>query len=270
MTIRHGPATAASYRTRSIVYYLAVTGLLVLIVINALPILLPDSIATQIGHNSEALLFAIGFSAIVQFLLPWIHSRGWTPWRVTVPAAIACIAFGAALLQAPWPPTLVTLNEPMIAIGLMLLYVSIRRPFRRAPIVSALVLVVLAVFFNTSVVLGQAESLIPLLLAPFALDVFDRAILEPGSADRPVLRLVWMAFLLVVAVTLIFASRWVGDDVHGPFRSAINYAQRGAEAYWGWLIVAGYFGIWIGRARGWTGRHAHSWSASVTTGAGVR
>jgi hypothetical protein len=227
---------------------------LVLIVTGTLGMLIPSGVAVRIGHNSESLLFAITFCATAQFLLPWLRARRWSPWIVTVPAAVLCFCCGYFLINSGWPASLVTLNEPVLATGFMLLYASIRRPVRYAPLVAAAILAVIVIAFRTDFVLDQAESLVPAFLAPLALDVFDRTILEPERKPSNPLRLTWMASLLLAALALIPAAEWARQDLHGPVRLGIDYGQRAAEAYWGWLIVHAYFGYWIGNRRGWRRR----------------
>ncbi|QGN33896.1 hypothetical protein [Microlunatus sp. Gsoil 973] len=240
-----------AYRGRTLAFYLLLVVGLSLIVTGTLRVLIPTGVAVRIGHNSESLLFAITFCATAQFLLPWIRARRWSPWIITVPGAVLCFCFGYIMINSGWPASIVTLNEPVIATGFMLLYASIRRPFRYAPLVAAAILILIVIAFRTGFVLDQAESLVPALLAPLALDVFDRTILEPERKQGQALRLVWMALLLVIALALIPAAEWAREDLHGPIRLGIDYAQRAAEAYWGWLIVHAYFGYWIGTRRGW-------------------
>lgn len=242
----------SAYRGKTIVYYASLAALLLLIMTKFLGHILPSGLATSIGHNSESLLFAIGFSAIVQFLLPAMRARRWSPWYVTIPASMAFFTAGYTLLHADLPASVVTLNEPCIAIGFMLLYTSFPRPLRYAPLISVAVLAFVAIFFHTAFVTSQAESLVPLMLAPLSLDVFDRRILVPTDTSPSSLRWAWTLALLVLAIVSIIANRSIGSDLTDWFRVAINYAQRAAEAYWGWILVHLYFGLWIGRLRGWS------------------
>lgn len=234
-----------SSRVRTIAFYVVLLAGLVLIVTRALPKLLPRGLATQIGHNSESLLFALTFCALVQFLLPWLRARRRSPWALTAPTAIVCFAAGYGLAHSGWSSTLVTLNEPVIATGMMLLYLSLPRPVRYAPLVAVAVFAFIVIFFHTTFVIDQAESLVPAMLAPLALDVFDRTILEPGRRDNARLRFLWMGTLLVAAIVFAVAARWAREDLDGPLRLGIDYGQRAAEAYWGWLIVHAYFGLWL-------------------------
>lgn len=252
------------YRTRTGGYYVVVVGALLLIVTKSLPKLLPHGIATQIGHNSESLLFAVGFCGIAQFALPALRAAGRSIWPIAVPSAAACFVLGYLLIHSGWRSSIVTLNEAVIAVGFMWLYVAIPRPFRYAPLVAIAVFAFVVIFFDRgSFVLDQAESLVPAMLAPIALDVMDRTILEPELPDNKVPRIAWMVLLVVVAVGLIGAARWARKDLHGPLKVGIDYGQRAAEAYYGWLLVHAYFGFWIGRARGWVGRAARVGEASL-------
>lgn len=238
------------YRGKTIAYYAVLIIGLCLIVTSTLGRVIPGRVAAHIGRNSESLLFAVSMCAIAQFVVPRLRQLGMA-WTVTVPCAAMCFVAGYALIHSGWPSSLVTLNESVIATGYMFLYVSLRRPLRYAPLVVLVTLMVIVVWFNTAFVVSQAESLVPMLLAPLALDVFDRSILEPELGERPIKRLVWMILLVIAAVTLMLAAPWARTDLRGPVRLAIDYGQRAAEAYWGWLLVHLYFGFWIGRARGW-------------------
>lgn len=258
------------YRGKTVAFYGVLILVLVLIVTHTLQLILPARLATEIGHNSESLVFAIFFCAIVQFLLPWLSRRIRTPWPVTVPGGVLFFIAGYALWHSALPARLVTLNEPVIATGFMLLYLSPRRPLRYAPAVAVLVLAFIVIFFRTSFVLDQAESLVPAVLAPLALDVFHRTILEPSSRQRPVLRLVWTALLVLLAVGFMVTAPWARSDLDGPGSLAIDYGQRAAEAYWGWLLVHLYFGFWIGQARGWPAPRRDRRSPKVLVEKGLR
>ena len=122
--------------------------------------------------------------------------------------------------------------------------------------VSLAVLAGIVIFFDTTLVLDQAESLVPLALAPLALDVFDRTILEPDRPDRPLLRAVWMAGLVVFALAAMALAPWARDDLEGFVPLGIDYAQRAAEAYWGWLLLHVFFAYWLTRKRDRSGASA--------------
>lgn len=224
----------------SIVFNVVVAAFLLIIVTKNLGLLLPSGLATRIGHNSESLAFALLFCASIQFLRPALL-RLMNPWLVAVPTAAVGFALGLLLEHSSLPPTLVTLNEPVIATSILVLYTTMTRPLRFAPAIGAVALVLTIVFFRTSYVLDQAESMVPLILAPFALDVFDRTILEPGRSDRSGLRAAWCVALVVVGVGFILLAPGARENLHGFLPLAIDYGQRASEAYWGWLLVHLYF-----------------------------
>lgn len=233
---------------RSIAYYVVIAAVLLLIVANKLTLLLPDQLAVQIGRNSESLLFALLICAQIQYLRP-VLLRLAHPWLVIVPGAVFFFVAGYLLEHSSLPPALVTLNEPLIAAGFMLLLIGLPRPLVWAPLIGLGFLVFVIVFFKTAFVLDQAESLVPMVIAPFALDVFDRAILEPEQRDRPRLRGAWCVALVVVGVAFMVGARWARKDLHGPIRFGLDYGERASEAYWGWLLVHFYFSYWLRHSR---------------------
>ncbi len=123
------------------------------------------------------------------------------------------------------------------------------RPIRYPWLIAAGVLAFVVVFFDTAFVLDQAESLVMILLAPVALDVMDRFILEGPEHDHPMRRWLWCGFLLVLVAGFAVAARLVRVDLAGFVDYAVDYGQRASEAYTGWLLVHLYFGLWLGRQR---------------------
>lgn len=235
-------------RARRGLFYAVVAGSLALLVTKTHALFLPAGLASQIGHNSEALLFALLVAAQIQYVRPRLLASS-RKWLVATTISLAHFLIAYALLQTGWTSSVVTLNEPIVAAGLMMPYLLIPRPFRQAPAVTLAVLTFVVVFFDTTFVLDQAESLVPFMLAPLALDVFDRTILEPDQQDRPLRRGIWMVALVAAGIGFMIAAAWARQDLHGPVRLGIDYGQRAAEAYWGWLLVHGYFSCWL-RQRG--------------------
>ncbi len=230
--------------TRSAVFYVLTAIVLLLLVTKTQKQFLPEGVATQIGHNSEAFLFALLVAAQIQVLRRIPISTARLAGMVVGGAVL--IALGLLLKDADLAPTVVTLNEPLIGAGFVLLYLALPRSTMTAVVVTVVVVLYIVIFFDTTFVLDQAESLVPLALAGPALDIFDRTILRPELDDRPGLRLGWMALLLVVVIGLIPAAHWAREDLHGFLRLGIDYAQRAAEAYWGWLLVHAFFSYWLG------------------------
>lgn len=232
----------------AVLFYVGVAAILICLIIKLQAEVLPSGIAAQLGHNSEALLFALLVGLEIQYLRPALSrsSNKW-PFGLGIAALLFAIAYG--LLQTGWTSSVVTLNEPIVAAGFMMPFLLLKRPQRFAPAIFLAVLALVIVFFDTVFVLDQAESLVPFMLAPLALDVFDRTILEPHEPDRPALRLAWMVTLVVIGVAFMITAPWAREDLHGPLRYGIDYGQRAAEAYWGWLLVHAYFSFWL-RQRG--------------------
>lgn len=230
-------------RTRSIIFYALVAIALLVLVTKTQQQFLPGGLARQVGHNSEALLFA-GLVAAELQTLRLLTTRS-ARWGFIALGAVLLVAGGFLLQGSDLAPTLVTLNEPMIGAGLVLAYLAVPHPFRLAPLASALILATVVVFFDTEMVLDQAESLVPFMLAPLALDVFDRTLTRPDLPDTPGLRLIWMATLVVLVLGSMAIAPWAREDLSNGLRLGIDYSQRAAEAYWGWLLIHFYFGYWL-------------------------
>lgn len=232
---------------RAVVFYGGISLLLVAIALKLHESVLPTGLAVKVGHNSEALLFALLVAAGVE----WRSGRSDVARaaRFLVPAAAGCLVAGALLWGSSLPTSVVTLNEPLIGVGLVLLYAALPRPVRGAVWVTVAVLVVIVLAFDTTLVRDQAEGLVPFALAPIALDVIDRSVLDPAQPERRRLVAAWMATLLVVAIGFILLAPWARAEPGGFVPAAIDYGQRSAEAYWGWLLLHGYFWIRPVRAR---------------------
>lgn len=230
---------------RQAVFFGLTTLALLVLVTHAHEKVLPASIATQIGHNSEALLFALLVAATIH-LRRTMLDHGKSPRPVLISVAVVLSISGLLLQRADtWPTSVVTLNEAMLGAGLVAAYLCLPRSPILGGLATLAVVIFIISFFQTGFVLDQAESLVPLALAPLALDVFDRRILSPDLPDRPGLRVGWMTLLVLMAVVSMVAARWARGDLDGAFRLGIDYSQRAAEAYWGWLIIHAYFSYWL-------------------------
>jgi hypothetical protein len=206
--------------------------------------ILPDGIAAQVGHNSEAVLYAALVCATVQVLGAYRSSTA-ASWAAVAAYALTCVTLAALLKDSDLPSSVATLNEPLVAAGLTALYLNLPRPVRWPWAWSAAVLLFIVLLFDTSLVLDQAESLVPLMIAPIALDVVDGWLLDKRRPNRPGRRWAWCAFLVAVAACAMVLARVVRPDLSGPVDYAIDYAQRAAEAYWGWVLIHLYLGFWL-------------------------
>lgn len=230
---------------RAALFYSVVILVLLVLVFRLQNLVLSDSLGARIGHNSEVLGLVLLICTLIQYVRPWVRRRRRAQLsRVIV--VFAVLATGYLVLHFAIPVTSVsTLDECFSGAAYIWLYIMIPDRFRSVPVVVLLVLVMIIVFFNTTFVLEQAESLIPLLIAPFALDVMDRTILSPTLPDRRVVRIVWVMFLAAVGLTFMVTAPWAREDLSGPLAYAIDYGQRASEAYWSWIIVHLYFGFWL-------------------------
>ena len=117
--------------TRSVVFYVLTAATLLLLVTKTQKQFLPGGIATQIGHNSEAFLFALLVVAQIQILRRTASSSARLAAMVLV--AVALIGVGLLLENADIAPTVVTLNEPLLGAGFVLLYLALPRSDRMNP-----------------------------------------------------------------------------------------------------------------------------------------
>lgn len=104
----------------------------------------------------------------------------------------------------------------------------------------------IVVLFDTSFVLEQAESLVPLVLAGPAIDIFFPGLLNDEPVGGRRLQLAWMLGLCVLAVALMPLSEWARTSLSGSLQDVIDYLQRAAEGYWGWIFVYAFFAFWLG------------------------
>lgn len=226
---------------RSAAFYSVLTVGLIILASKSQYLVVPEGLGARIGHNSEALGFALLFCILVQFIRPWARSR--TPRWVPTIGVFAALMTGYFVLHFLVPVTsLSTLDEAFSGAAYVWLYMMIPSRFRSALVSSAIVLVFIILLFDTTFVLEQAESLVPLLIAPVALDVIDRTILDPAGPDRRAVRAVWILSLAAVGLTFMLAAPWAREDLHGAFRYMIDYGQRASEAYWAWILIHLYFG----------------------------
>ncbi len=230
-----------SVATRSWIFYAVMVSAVVFLVLRLQYLFVSESLGAQIGHNSEALGLAILICLLVQFVRPWAR-RSAQVWRAAG-VFLALMAIYFVLHFAVPLVTVSTLDECFSGAAYVWLYMMIPRRFRSVPAALLVVLAVIVIFFNTTFVLEQAESLIPLLIAPLALDVFDKTILDPSLTDRRWLRLIWIAILAVVGLTFMLVAPWARADLDQWYKYVIDYGQRASEAYWSWILIHVYFGF---------------------------
>jgi hypothetical protein len=194
----------------------------------------------EFNDQSEAIPIVLLFCAYIQFVWQAPSQRTRSPWPVAIGLAAASWLTAWLLLESSLPSSYRTWNECFVAVGGMILYANIPRPFRMAPLATAVVIVLIGVFNDTHFVTTQSESLVPLALMPMAFDWADRTILDPEAEDTPGRRAVWCLFLL--AVPLIARLHVDLGSMHDVFR----YERRATEGMIGLLLVHVYFSYWLG------------------------
>ncbi len=232
---------------RSAVFFGALIAVAALINWHVFADFLPATLATEIGHNREALGLAILLCPVIQWFRPWA-ARQRHPMALAVMLGVALYAFGRWMeYHSGWTSDYYTYSESFYGAAFLTVYVQPRRPMRWGLVVTPVVLLMIVVFFNTGWVLDQSEDLVMLLLGPLAFDLFDRRILDRSAPDRPGLRLGWVLSLAAAWFVLWRLAKMVRPDLSGPFDYTVDYGYRAAEAYWGILLVHVYFSYWLGR-----------------------
>jgi hypothetical protein len=241
------------------VYYTGLILTIAAVLLQLLPLAVPDGLAGRIGHNSEGLVLALLLSAWIQFARPRLTG---TPreWPVTVAVAVLFAALAVFLLATDLPSRFRTLNETFLAAAVLVPYLQVRRPLRGrlALWLSLGVLAVVVLANRTAVVTDLAETLGVLILAPIGLDLVDRAILDPRARTSAPVRYGWYAFLVVAPIVLAVLQWRIG--VGGLFGEATRYGVRITEAFICLLLVEVYFAVGLGR----TGAPAQSAPAAFS------
>jgi len=208
--------------------------------------ILPGSVASRIGHNSEGVVLALLVAPWIEFARPRLAGTS-REWPVTLAVAALCTVIALLLLQSDLPSRFRTLNETFLAAAVVIPYVQLRRPLPgRLPVVaSAVVLAVIVVANRTAVVTDLAETLAVLLLVPIGFDVVDRGILDPQATTSPRLRLGWYVAMVVAPIAFSVLEYNIGFE--GIVGEATRYAVRVAEAFIFMLLVELYFTVVQGR-----------------------
>jgi hypothetical protein len=229
-----------------LVFYLGLSLLMATILLNIFGELIPPAIAVRIDYNSEGYIAALLLALWIQFVRPRLCGRAWQ-WPVTIAAALALVALGLLLLNSQLPSRFRTLNEPMLALALVITYVQVRRPLppRLAVGLSTAVLAVTVTLSRSEYVTLLAELLGLALLVPLALDVIDRGILDPHQPTSRRLRYGWYTLLVLIptASSLLYHGQVVG----GLFGEVIRYQVRLHESFIAILLVQLYFAVGLRR-----------------------
>lgn len=226
-------------RIVQLVYYTALSLVLVLILTRTLGDVLPGGLAGQVSHNSEGLVILLGVSVWIEF----VRSRALSSTQgltVALAAAVGWLLVGLVLRYAPLPSQLATLNEAALALAVLVPYLQLRRPLPLWAWLVPLAGVAIPLIGGTnSVTTDLAEAFGALVLIPLCVDAIDQGILDRSAV--PLLRvLAWMAFLVVAVVALhAFIDRTPTSFVAEVFR----YISRVTEIFFASLLLHAYFSL---------------------------
>ncbi|USQ80448.1 hypothetical protein NF556_01930 [Ornithinimicrobium faecis] len=250
-----GPAArGASSGAETWVVLVVSMGLLLLLAAGAAGLtseFLPPAFASKIVYNSEGYLFAA-------VLTPWIYFIARQPGtRWTIPVSILLgllwLTIGLGLLNSSLLGSVKTLNEPAIALGILLPYLTLRRPLARwvpSALVCAILITVGLGMFRARPVPGVSmdsdnwviylgEGIFLVLLSVVALDLVERWMLDPSAARLHLVRRALFYAVLVltpIVVSALGRSARVGDQWSSM---SLNYLGRVHEAFVGILLVCG-------------------------------
>lgn len=245
--------TEGSHRpdaVRRVLPVLVYGGLLILLVgvlAQLWSALLPGSLATRIGHNSEGYLFTLVLAAWIQYVRPRLAGA---PREViaTAAAAVLALATGLGLLASGWDSRFVTLNETCIALSVLIPWTQVRGPWscRLALAISGVALVLMVVGGErVPLVTDQAEALGFLLLVPLALGVVDTGVLDPTTTTSTARR--WLWYVAMLAVPVVLSTLEYRIEVDGLLGTGTRFGVRITESFIGTLLLSAYLAIGLGR-----------------------
>jgi hypothetical protein len=235
-----------SKTTARAVFYGATVVVVVGVLAQLFAEVLPDRVASGIGHNSEGVVLALLLALWIELARPRLAGTN-REWPVTLVVAAICTISALLLLQSDLPSRFRTLNETFLAAAVVIPYLQLRRPLpdRLAIAASAGVLAAVVVGNRTGVVIDLAEALAVLVLVPIGFDLVDRGILDPQARTSPRLRLGWYVGLVVAPIVFSVLEYQVGFD--GILGEATRYSVRVAEAFIAMLLVELYLTVGLGR-----------------------
>jgi hypothetical protein len=222
----------------TLAFYAAMAAMTVVLAARWQYHVLPASLATRVGHDSE--IFNIAPVVVAAVETRRRIGAFPDPRAVTVSAGVAALllATGLFIFYGPVELTVTSVNEAAFAGAVLWLYVFLPRPLRLAWLASVALLVVIVVGYHTALVTRQAEAMVALVLAPVSFDVVDRRLLEARAPHRPRLEVAWLAFLVLLPVVLMVVKR---QDLQGVWEEIVKYPSRGTEGFWGMALVHAFY-----------------------------
>ena len=251
-SLNSGTRSAAVARATTVVFYIGASIVLLVLVTKTQKSLLEEGIANQTGHNSEVFALALAVAATIQFARPrWMsgaHGER-TNWGIVAAVAAGWLALALGVYYLGFPPSIETLNEPLAAAALLTLFLGVPRPWQLSWLVPLVVVVITLATLHTAFVLNLSETVTSLVAVAISVDLAQRSILQPGTRDAALLWLWWL-FLAIWPAAMLALRR---QDPPGYLGDVVDYMARGAEGFWGALVICLYFAL-LHRLAG-TARH---------------
>ena len=164
---------------------------------------------------------------------------GRTNWGIVAAVAAGWLAVALGVYYLGFPASIETLNEPFAAAALLTLYMGVPRPWRQSWVVPVAVVVITLATLHTAFVLNLSETVTSLVAVAISVDLVQRTILQPGARDAALLWL-WWVFLAIWPALMLFLRR---QDPPGYLGDLVDYMARGAEGFWGALVICLYFAV---------------------------
>jgi hypothetical protein len=224
----------------------------------------PHSLATQIGHNTEGYLAALIVAVWIQFVRPKLAGTR-AEWPVTIVVGLAFVGLTQWMLNGDMAPQYKTLNEGTLAAAVLIPYFQLRRPLpRRADAITTLVLVIATIATIKLAFTSQmAETIGMVILGVAGLDLVDRGILDPAAVTSAVKRWIWYAFLVIAPLLFgLWEHKW-GAGTTGIIGVPVRWMVRINESFVYAILVQIFFAVLLGRT-GSNGATEDLPAASVT------
>lgn len=220
-----------------ILLYGGLVLLLLIIVTRNTDAVMPARLATPVARNSEGWLIALGVCASLDFLRPRL-AQGRRPMATATVIGVALLLAGLALRVAPLPGSVVTLNESLVALGLLVPYLQLTRPVgRRAAILPVIALVAALLSPASAFLTDMAEAVAALVLIPLVVDVIDEGLVAGRAPNR--VRSGLGAVLLTSTIVLVHVL--TPPHPAGWFEEALYYVQRTNEGWVAAVVVLLYY-----------------------------
>ncbi len=213
-------AKLALYSVFGLVLAVILAGLMTKIV--------PGKLGVTISRNSEGFLTVLAICGWIDVVRPRLalHPR---QWQVTGAVAALLVVGGLLLRASELPSRFRTLNEAVLGVAVLIVYLQLRRPLPVWAIAAlpVLAIAVAAIGQTNAFTTDMAETFGAMVLVPLVVDVVDARLLRGGSPR--VARNLGVAVALIIAIVVIHAVTPKPPD--GVVENITYYVQRTTEMF---------------------------------------